>query len=120
MVRFCCLFFALFMLTGCESAADRAQRRLPDFKAGYSMAAPVRGTKGQSPRPRLIRDDAAFAGNKAYHAGWAPDSIPAAAARLDAARGVRWRWRAHSRSQPIPATALLKSSRKLHRRFNNL
>jgi len=48
MVRFCCLFFALFMLTGCESAADRAQRRLPDFKAAIPMAAPVRGQGAKS------------------------------------------------------------------------
>ena len=71
MVRFCCLFFALFMLTGCESAADRAQRRSPDFKAGYSDGCASAGDRGANPRASgLIRDDAAFAGNKAYHAGW--------------------------------------------------
>ena len=71
MIRFCCLFSALLLLAGCETAADRTLRKSPDFKAGYSDGCVSASDQGANPRASgLVRDNAAFAGNKAYHAGW--------------------------------------------------
>jgi hypothetical protein len=71
MMRFSCFFMALILLAGCESAADRTQRKSPDYRAGYNDGCGSAGNGGANPRASgLIRDDAAFAGNKAYHAGW--------------------------------------------------
>ena len=62
---------AVFALTACESAADRTLRKSPDFKAGYSDGCASAGTQGANPRDTsLARDEEAFRGNKAYHAGW--------------------------------------------------
>ena len=61
----------LLMLCGCESAADRALRNSPDFKAGYSDGCSSAGTRGANPREdSVVRDEEAYRSNKAYRAGW--------------------------------------------------
>ena len=58
-------------LLGCESAQDRALRKSPDFKAGYSDGCASAGTQGANPRDTsLDRDEEAYRSNKAYRAGW--------------------------------------------------
>jgi hypothetical protein len=62
---------SLVALLGCESAADRALRKSPDFKAGYSDGCASAGTQGANMRDTApVRDDEAFHSNDAYHAGW--------------------------------------------------
>jgi hypothetical protein len=62
---------ALVLLFGCESAADRALKRSPDFKAGYSDGCTSAGAQGANMRDTsLMRDDEAYRSNRAYHAGW--------------------------------------------------
>lgn len=61
----------LIVLSGCESAADRALRNSPDFKAGYSDGCASAGTQGANPRDtELVRDEDAFRANRAYRVGW--------------------------------------------------
>ena len=58
-------------MAGCESAADRAMRNSPDFKAGYSDGCASAGTQGANPRDTAPeRDEEAFRTNQAYRAGW--------------------------------------------------
>jgi hypothetical protein len=62
---------ALIGLLGCESAADRALKKTPDFKAGYSDGCASAGTQGANMRDTsTARDEDAYQNNKAYHAGW--------------------------------------------------
>jgi hypothetical protein len=62
---------AVVALLGCESAADRALKKTPDFKAGYSDGCASAGTQGANMRDTdLMRDDEAYRGNRAYHTGW--------------------------------------------------
>ena len=62
---------ALVLLSGCESAADRALKRSPDFKAGYSDGCANAGTQGANMRDTgPVRDEEAYRANRAYHAGW--------------------------------------------------
>lgn len=65
------LFFLVF-LGGCETRADRALARSPDYKAGYSDGCASAGSRGANMRwsDGVTRDDAAFRGNKAYRSGW--------------------------------------------------
>jgi hypothetical protein len=66
-----CLLALIGLVAGCESAADRALRNSPDFKAGYSDGCASAGTRGANPRDTsLARDEAAYRANKAYRAGW--------------------------------------------------
>ena len=63
----------LVLLTGCTSAADRATRNSPDFKAGYSDGCASAGQQAQGAIPRdtgLTRDNEAYGANPAYHTGW--------------------------------------------------
>ena len=61
----------LLALMGCESAADRAMKRTPDFRAGYSDGCASAGTQGANPRDTdLVRDDAGYRTNRAYRTGW--------------------------------------------------
>jgi hypothetical protein len=61
----------LLALPGCESAADRALKRSPDFKAGYSDGCGAAGTQGANPRDTgTARDEDAYRSNKAYRTGW--------------------------------------------------
>jgi hypothetical protein len=61
----------LLALSGCASPADRAMRNSPDFKAGYSDGCASAGNEGANKRADdLIRDEAAYRSNRAYHAGW--------------------------------------------------
>ncbi|HEY2836840.1 MAG TPA: hypothetical protein VGI89_09740, partial [Rhizomicrobium sp.] len=58
-------------LSGCESAAERAMKKSPDFKAGYSDGCASAGTQGANFRDTsLSRDEEAYRGNKAYRSGW--------------------------------------------------
>jgi hypothetical protein len=62
---------ALVLLFGCESAAERAVKRSPDFKAGYSDGCASAGAQGANMRDTsLMRDEEAYRSNRAYHAGW--------------------------------------------------
>ena len=66
-----CLFALAGLLSGCESAADRALRKSPDFKAGYSDGCASAGTRGANPRDTgFSRDEASYRTNKAYRTGW--------------------------------------------------
>lgn len=61
----------LLALMGCESAADRAMKRTPDFRAGYSDGCASAGTQGANPRDTApMRDEAAYRTNRAYRTGW--------------------------------------------------
>jgi len=65
------LLAALATLAGCESAADRALRNSPDFKAGYSDGCASAGTQGANMRDTSpVRDEEAYRANRPYHAGW--------------------------------------------------
>jgi len=62
---------ALLALMGCESAADRAMKRTPDFRAGYSDGCASAGTQGANPRDTApMRDEEAYRTNRAYRTGW--------------------------------------------------
>jgi hypothetical protein len=62
---------AVVALAGCESAADRALRNSPDFKAGYSDGCASAGTQGANMRDTSpVRDEEAYRANWPYHAGW--------------------------------------------------
>ena len=61
----------LAALAGCESAADRALKRTPDFRAGYSDGCASAGTQGANMRDtELVRDEESYRANRAYRAGW--------------------------------------------------
>jgi hypothetical protein len=61
----------LAVLAGCESAADRALKRTPDFRAGYSDGCASAGTQGANMRDtEPVRDEEAYRANRAYRAGW--------------------------------------------------
>lgn len=72
--RLCILPLTLGLLTvlaGCESAADRALKRTPDFRAGYSDGCASAGTQGANMRDtEPVRDEEAYRANRAYRAGW--------------------------------------------------
>ncbi len=60
----------LLALSGCESAATRALKRSPDFKAGYNDGCGAAGTQGANPRDTgMARDEEAYRSNKAYRSG---------------------------------------------------
>jgi len=61
----------LFALAGCETAADRALKRSPDFKAGYSDGCASAGTQGANMRDtEPVRDEEAYRSDRAYRTGW--------------------------------------------------
>jgi hypothetical protein len=66
------LTLASFMLAGCGmfSAADRAERNNPNFRAGYDDGCAAASTSGANPRQQPFRDDALYNSDKAYHNGW--------------------------------------------------
>src|SRR5579871_5300806 len=69
--QFIVLFLIPAILSGCESAQDRALRNSPDFKAGYSDGCSSAGTQGANPRDtELSRDEESYRSNRAYRAGW--------------------------------------------------
>jgi hypothetical protein len=68
--RFAALAMVLALL-GCESAADRALKRSPDFKAGYSDGCASAGTQGANMRDtEPVRDEESYRSNRAYRTGW--------------------------------------------------
>ncbi|HEY4274238.1 MAG TPA: hypothetical protein VGM68_02050 [Rhizomicrobium sp.] len=71
-ISFCLVALGvLSVLTGCESAADRAMKRTPDFRAGYSDGCASAGTQGANMRDtELVRDDESYRTNRAYRTGW--------------------------------------------------
>lgn len=62
------------LLNGCalfESRADRAQQKLPNYKAGYSDGCASANAEGTDMRRDTeVRDDSLFSTDKAYRAGW--------------------------------------------------
>lgn len=66
------LTFASLALTGCGmfSAADRAARNNPNFRAGYDDGCAAASTSGANPREEPLRDEALYNSDKAYHNGW--------------------------------------------------
>ncbi|MES2256802.1 MAG: hypothetical protein V4559_17395 [Pseudomonadota bacterium] len=61
----------IMALFGCESAADRALKKTPDFKAGYSDGCSSAGTQGANMRDTApMRDEEAYRSNRAYRSGW--------------------------------------------------
>jgi len=59
------------MLSACQSAADRALQKSPDYKAGYSDGCASTTTPGANMREtRHIRDEQAYRDNRAYSSGW--------------------------------------------------
>jgi hypothetical protein len=62
---------AVLALLGCESAADRALKKTPDYRAGYSDGCASAGTQGANPRDTApLRDEQAYRTNRAYRTGW--------------------------------------------------
>jgi hypothetical protein len=62
---------AVVALLGCESAADRALKKTPDYRAGYSDGCASAGTQGANPRDTApLRDEEAYRTNRAYRTGW--------------------------------------------------
>ena len=58
-------------LSACASAADRALRNSPDFKAGYSDGCASANGPGANMRDTSrTRDEQAYRGNRAYSTGW--------------------------------------------------
>jgi hypothetical protein len=65
------IFLSFLVLAACASPADRAMRKSPDFKAGYSDGCASASLQGANARDNsLTRDDDAYGSNKAYHSGW--------------------------------------------------
>lgn len=65
------LLTLLSALSACESASDRALRKSPDFKAGYSDGCASAGTQGANMRDTSPqRDEEAYRANPAYRTGW--------------------------------------------------
>jgi hypothetical protein len=52
------------------SAADRAERNSPNFRAGYDDGCAAASTSGANPREGPFRNEALYESDKAYHAGW--------------------------------------------------
>jgi hypothetical protein len=69
------LLLPLLPLAGCglfTSRADRALQKSPDYKAGYQDGCNSAYGPGADKRQddNTVRDDQAYASNKAYHSGW--------------------------------------------------
>jgi hypothetical protein len=59
------------LVTGCTSPADRAVRNSPEFQAGYVDGCASAGHEGANKRDTdLMRDEALYRSNSAYHSGW--------------------------------------------------
>ena len=60
-----------FALAACESTADRALKKSPDYRAGYSDGCASADAQGANMRDSgRVRDDQAYQSNRAYSAGW--------------------------------------------------
>jgi hypothetical protein len=74
MTRFALPLTALFLLAtleGCSSAADRALKKSPDYKGGYSDGCASAGTQGADPRESgKVRDEQSYESDRAYRVGW--------------------------------------------------
>lgn len=69
--RLSMLLLAGFVLSGCETAADRAMKNSPDYKAGYSDGCASAGSPGANMRDSgRMRDEQAYQNNRGYNAGW--------------------------------------------------
>ncbi len=66
---------AMLLLTGCvffDTPADRAVRHDPNFRVGYDDGCATATDEGADMRHGdMVRDDALYESDKAYHAGWA-------------------------------------------------
>lgn len=74
MTRFTIRFIALLLLTAlsaCESSANRALKKSPDYQAGYSDGCTSAGTRGANMRDSgRVRDEQSYQTDRAYSAGW--------------------------------------------------
>ncbi|MGA7674020.1 MAG: hypothetical protein WCA78_03120 [Rhizomicrobium sp.] len=74
-VRIAITLFAALSLAGCgiffPSAAQRAGRNTPGFKAGYSDGCASATNQDTSYRHEQVRDESSYASDKNYRAGWA-------------------------------------------------
>ena len=69
--RLAMLFLLSVALSACESASDRAMKKSPDYKAGYSDGCASAGSPGANMRAdSRVRDEQAYQANAAYRAGW--------------------------------------------------
>jgi hypothetical protein len=69
--RLAMLFLISLALSGCESAADRAVKNSPDYKAGYSDGCASAGSRGANMRDSgRVRDEQAYQADRVYAAGW--------------------------------------------------
>lgn len=65
------LLCLLLPLAACSSAADRALRNSPDYRAGYSDGCASASLNGANPRESgPTRDEEAYRANQAYRRGW--------------------------------------------------
>lgn len=67
------LFLAAASLSACAlfpSAHDRAVRKTPNFKAGYSDGCAAANAAGSSYRYGPVRDETQFQQDPVYRAGW--------------------------------------------------
>ena len=65
------LIMSVFLLAACSGPADQAMRNSPDFRAGYADGCASASQEGADKRSQnMVRDEALYAGNPAYHSGW--------------------------------------------------
>ena len=62
-------------LAGCgilfPSARQRAEKNSPSFRNGYSDGCASASAEGKDYRHNIVRDEATYASDKVYRAGWA-------------------------------------------------
>lgn len=69
--RFAALFLLGLTLAACTSASDRALRKSPDYRAGYSDGCASAAGPGANMRDTgRMRDEQAYKANRAYSVGW--------------------------------------------------
>ena len=65
------LFLMGVTLAACESTADRALKKSPDYRTGYSDGCSSAGARGANMRDSgRVRDEQAYQDNRAYNVGW--------------------------------------------------
>ena len=70
-LRLSVFLLAGVVLSACASPSDRALRKSPDYRAGYSDGCASAAGPGANMRGNgRVRDEAAYKTNRAYGAGW--------------------------------------------------
>lgn len=72
--RIACVLALSSLAAGCgllSSSQDRAARRSPAFREGYSDGCAAATTQSSNPRETPYRDEAEYKADALYRAGWA-------------------------------------------------